>query len=365
MKLMIVTRRLPPARCGVGDYTARLAEAFQALSHDVVLVTGADQRPYSVAGRILPEVPDWGRRGMTVLRETWRRERPDRILFQWAPFLYHPRGWNFWVGAAAWRARADGLTWHTMVHEPFVDWEWTRVGIMALGQRLALGSLISASRRAFTPVTAWVSRLRADFPGAEEKVFWSPVGSTIRPTAPTAEPHEGLRVGVFSPLGAGKDPAFVEAVWEKLKAREARMVCIGITREQWPGVSRSDERWTFTGPLAEGEVSRAFRGLDVFLAPFVDGVSARRTTALTALAHGVCTVTNAGRLTDPILLEAPWQIVRRDPGDYARAVLDLWRDPAVRRRLGEASRAFYAEHFDWPKIAADLLSDVATGRAAA
>lgn len=40
-------------------------------------------------------------------------------------------------------------------------------------------------------------------------------------------------------------------------------------------------------------------------------------------------------------------LVADDPGAFAAAAIDLYRDPAARRQLGETGRAFVREHFDW------------------
>ncbi len=360
MKIWLVTRRIPPARCGVGDYTARIAEALSRRGHEVTLVTGVEQASQLDGVPVWNGMRDWSRRGFTQLIERAKQERPDAIWFQWEPFLYHRRGWNMWPAFAAARLRAEGIRWETNVHEPFVDWGWGKAGILALGQRLTLAALITASDRVPVTVQAWAEWIGRDFPGAQGKVVWSPVGSTIRPAGERHAKDGKARIGVFSPLGSGKDPKFLEAVWQRLGPINAELVLIGITRAEWPGKFKDDPRWRFTGALSEAEVSRELGRLDVFLAPFVDGVSARRTSAIAAFAHELAVVTNWGRLTDPIFTEsdATW-LVPREAGAFAAAIRTLLASPEARRVRAWIGVRLFEKYFDWDAVVTRLLGEPA------
>ncbi len=358
MKLLLVTRRIPPARCGVGDYTARVAETLVRRGHDVCLATGKDQ-PSSLGDvPVWNAMSDFGGRGFSELIEKARAEKPDWIWFQWEPFLYHRRGWNLWPAFAASQAGRYGIRWQTTVHEPFVDWGWGKAGVLALGQRLTLAALILASDRVPVTVSAWADWIRRDFPGAGDKVVWAPVGSTIVPTGERAPRTERPRIGVFSPLGSGKDPAFVEAVWNRLGPLPAEFVLIGADKDKWPGRLAGDPRWRFTGELSEGEVSKEIASLDVFLAPFIDGISARRTSAIAAFAHGVPVVTNWGRLTDPIFTApgADW-LAPREAGAYAAAIRQLLASPEQRRMRAWIGQSLYEKYFEWDSVVARLLDE--------
>lgn len=364
MKLILVTRRIPPARCGVGDYTARVAERLVRRGHDVLLATGKDQ-PGELAGvPVWNGMSDWGRRGFNELLEKARATRPDQIWFEWEPFLYHRRGWNLWPAFAAVQARQMGVRWQTMVHEPFVGWGWGKVGLLALGQRLTLAALILASDRVPVSIQVWANWLRRDFPGAADKVVWVPVGSTIVPTGERVPIGRIARIGVFSPLGSGKDPLFLEEVWKRLGPVQAELVLIGAKREEWPGKLAEDPRWRFTGPLPEAEVSKELASLDVFLAPFVDGISSRRTSAIAAFAHGVAVVTNWGRLTDPIFTAngSDW-LSPKDAGAFASAVRQLLASPEQRRVRAWIGTSLYEKYFDWEAVVDGLLGQASAGEA--
>src|SRR5207244_8988104 len=53
-----------------------------------------------------------------------------------------------------------------------------------------------------------------------------------------------------------------------------------------------------TGALSTEDISRHVSACDVMLQPYQDGVSGRRTSVMTALAHGVPIVTTQGKATE-------------------------------------------------------------------
>ena len=77
----------------------------------------------------------------------------------------------------------------------------------------------------------------------------------------------------------------------------------------------------------------------------------------TALVHGVPIVTTQPRVHLPELIDGQNVLLvpREDSPSLAQALLDLSRDPALRRRLGAGALAL-STLFRWDKIAADTLA---------
>jgi glycosyltransferase involved in cell wall biosynthesis len=114
------------------------------------------------------------------------------------------------------------------------------------------------------------------------------------------------------------------------------------------------------GPLPGLEVSRRFAAMDIYLAPFLDGVSTRRGSLMAALQHGVATAGTRGELTDEILLRADGRaFLLANVGDtpaYCAQALRLLNDPKLCRELGNEARRLYDNQFDWTPITRRLLS---------
>ena len=84
-----------------------------------------------------------------------------------------------------------------------------------------------------------------------------------------------------------------------------------------------------TGVLDEHELSLHIQACDVLLQPYPDGVSARRSTAVSLLAHGAAVVTTRGPLSEGLWAESgAVDAVALDPAVLAGAVRGLLNDPA-------------------------------------
>lgn len=86
MKILFVTGSFPPQVCGVGDYTASLANALARQQNDVVVVTTALNGALPANQdrvRVHHEIPSWGPACLGRLAGVLRRERADIVHLQY------------------------------------------------------------------------------------------------------------------------------------------------------------------------------------------------------------------------------------------------------------------------------------------
>jgi glycosyltransferase involved in cell wall biosynthesis len=368
-----VAAALPPRLDGIGDYTAHLASALRQ-SCDVTILTARGQQCAPIPDVAVETAfslvrPD----GIRELERAVAVHRPDWLLLQYNPFSYGRWGLNPylpWVLRAL-RRTSPGLRLALMVHEPFVPVLCWKRAIMTSWQRWQLWMLGRGADRVFSSTEAWARRLRGWFPGTP--VGHLPVGSNIpwvRTSRAAARhrlgiPEERVILGLFGTAHdsrvLGRVTGAMDAIRES--APDAMVLYMGphghSIRQQLGNVPLLAE-----GPLPADEVSRRFAALDVYLAPFVDGVSTRRTTLMTGLQHGVATVGTRGVNTDTM--------IRREDGralllaDVAAAdrfsehVRRLLADAALRERLGGEARRLYCREFAWDRLASRLLSALGT-----
>jgi glycosyltransferase involved in cell wall biosynthesis len=123
------------------------------------------------------------------------------------------------------------------------------------------------------------------------------------------------------------------------------------------------------GPLAADEVSRHFAAMDLYLAPFVEGVSTRRGSFMAALQHGLPVVATSGPQTDAVFLEHDGRaldlVPETDADAFAGAAERLFCDAGRRRGLARAGRTLYGSRFDWPVLARTVESFLPSPAAAA
>jgi glycosyltransferase involved in cell wall biosynthesis len=109
-----------------------------------------------------------------------------------------------------------------------------------------------------------------------------------------------------------------------------------------------DSRLHATGVLNAAGVSLHIGACDVMLQPYQDGVSGRRTSVMTALAHGIPIVTTIGRATEAIWLESE-AVTLATVGDIdslISAVQGLLDDAGQRTLKSRLAVQLYRERFN-------------------
>ena len=122
-----------------------------------------------------------------------------------------------------------------------------------------------------------------------------------------------------------------------------------------------------TGTLSAESLSRHLAACDLLLQPYPDGVSARRTSAMAGLAHGLAVVTTKGTLTES-LWEETGAVALAPAGDDEALLVEvqsLLASAETRARLGAAGRGLYRERFDLAHTIAALRREAVESAAAA
>jgi glycosyltransferase involved in cell wall biosynthesis len=383
VKICLITSRLPPNRCGVGDYSVQLGNALTARGNEVVLLTARDQASVvpGSAFSVRNTLPGFGIRSAPTLWREINSLEPDVILVQWVPFLYSRTGTNLSFPLTIAALAARGFRVRVMVHEPWVRFIWWSYFLTGPVQRLALGILATASQKVSVSISPWRELLRSRLPWKRSDIDYVPVGSNIpfvRVPSPGAFrskagiPDDAIVLAMFSLHGAAKAFSYVESAWRTVTSRmdghRFHLVLIGASAEEAERLlpeAAVHARCHVTGPLPAADVSAWLQSVDLLLAPFSDGMTTRRTTVMAAMAHGVPVVSTRGRLTDPELFDrSPLVLTDLDADMFARAVVALIDDPARRIALAGATRAFYDRHFSWTDISQQLIPEVEAAAAA-
>ena len=347
-----LTAEYPPAKGGVADYTRLVVRALaerQGLVHvwaprvgptevqdDGVLVhrvAGFDPRSLREISEQLGSFPGprrlflqyvptgFGFRGMNVPLVRWLRERPEEL---WVQFHEVALGWRFW--------RKPHLH---LVHAVEL---WMAA---ALAQR---------ADRIFVSIEAWKRRLGKH----AGRAVWLPIPSNVPVRVDPAELEHArtslgaaswiAHFGTYSPLIlTDLGPAMREIARRRA---DARFVLLGRGAWEFARTLGLGERVVAREDLPASEVAGLLKASSVVLQPFPDGISARRTSAMAALALGVPVVTTDGFLTDPVWREGAVALAPAGrPLELARLCAAVLDDPALNRTLGERGARLYRERF--------------------
>jgi glycosyltransferase involved in cell wall biosynthesis len=361
----IVTCEYAPTLGGISDYTLTVASALAAAGHRVhVWCPEADRPPPPCAGvTIHPELGCFDRRSLRrVGRMLDRLPAPRRLFVQWVPHGFGYRSLNLpfavWVAGRAW-LRGDEI--HLMIHEPYMRFSRNLLHSgMSLVHRLMLLVAGSGAEWTWLSTPAWAPFARPYLP-RRRPMQWLPVPVPALARADARDaaavraqlvPGGGPVVGHFSSHSRILTPVLAPAIDWILQHSRATVVLIGRDGERLRSqiVSarpRFADRIRATGDLDRPALARHFQACDVMLQPYPDGISARRTSTLTLLAHGCPVVTNRGELTESLWSEDDVALAPEpDPSLIGAAVVDLLHDARRRAELGERGLGLYNRLFD-------------------
>lgn len=298
---------------------------------------------------------------------------PRRVLVQWVPHGYGFRSMNIAFCLWLWQRASRGDEVELMVHEPslgFGEGNWKH-NIVAAIHRLMTIILLRATRRVWVSIPAWERRWRPCTLGRTVEFRWLPVGSNI-PVAEAQIESQQIRerylndssqlVGHFGSYDANTTALLLKSVSPLMK-HDATLLLLGHGSERMRAavIERNPalaNRVHATGSLSADELSQHLVACDLMLQPYIDGVSSRRTSTMTALAHGVPVVTTEGKFTEPLwtasdaVALAPVQ----DVDELVRSAARLLPNEMAKQRLAKAAKKLYEEHFH-PRRTIDALRE--------
>jgi glycosyltransferase involved in cell wall biosynthesis len=372
LNIDIISAALPPQVDGIGDYTAALSQQLARTARVSVLTAVGRQYTEITGVNIKPCFSVTEPRSFWRLRRHVQEDPPDWVLLQYNPFSYGRWGLNVYLplvlGSIHRTCPKTRLA--VMVHEPFVPLTNWKYLVESAWQRPQLWMLGRSADVVFFSIQTWTERLRSWCPARH--CFHLPVGSNI-PVVPTARSEARARLGipdqtlVIGLFGSADRTRLLELLRAGVRAgRDAgQEVLVLYMGAQGDVVRRElgDTPLIADGPLSAREVSRRFAALDLYLAPFIDGVSTRRTSLMTSLQHGVPTIGTLGPLTDRMLIAENGRALRlvsiNRLHEVYTQVLELVRDQNASQSLGREAQRFYEREFSWDRIAARLVSRLA------
>ena len=372
MKLHIVAPALPPLLDGIGDYTAALVAQI-ADRADVTLLTGEGYEPAPIANaRIVPAFRADAPQSVLNIGQIIRRERPDWLLVQYNPFMYGKWGRNPHLPIMLQALKRDlpGTRLAVMGHESFVPANSLRFAVMATWQRAQLRQIGRASDALFFSIQPWATRFTPWFP--DTPVTHLPVGSNMRRVnigrnearARLGFTNDDLVIGLYGTAHISRMLPLIGSTLQTLKAvgHKPTLLYIGPDAQAVRGVA-GDVPVKTEGTLPFEEVSRRFGAMDIYLAPFLDGVSTRRTSFMAALQHGVATTGTRGVWSDRMLLaEQERAFLLADvskPTQFHAHTLRLANDASLRAQIGASGAALFARRFSPERLADRLLATLA------
>jgi glycosyltransferase involved in cell wall biosynthesis len=288
-----------------------------------------------------------------------RPSRSDALLLQYNPFSYGNRGVAPRLSLHWRRAAASAGRSVLVVHEPYVAATSARAAALQALHKTQLHALVEAADVVVAPSADAARRT-----GGQVRVI--PVGSNLPDRRGERRAgREALRVrrgetvvATFGASDAGRSARAVRDAVRVIAAEVGPVVLLRLGRAPEPLDDLGDAvRVVISGPLPPQDIASQLATADLFLAPYADGVTTRRTTLMAALQHGLPVVgTDTGR-SDDVLVRSP--AIARAPLDapaFARVAAEVAADPGRLETMSADARALYREEFAWDVVAERYLA---------
>lgn len=349
---------VPPLPGGVSDHTLVLARALSAFGvPPVVLALRGDPTLFAPMRCVTGLKP-------TDIADAARAHGVSTVVIQYVPFLFARRGVSPALVLGIRRMARAGVALAVIIHEPFVP--FTRLPWLVTGfpQRWQFGYLMRRASHVYTPLPQFADIARR-YTGSGTTVVVAPVGATL-PVSPVSreEARQSLgldngtvAIGIFSPAASGFAHDWIAATVARLAPRtDVVWVRFGFGSDRaLPGYPTGGNVRVL-GEIDPATAGRVMRALDLAAAPYVDGLTLRRTGAMLALAHGVPTVSSTGHLFDPAMHELA--ACESSSDAFAERVARLVADPSERGALALRSRSYHSTA-SVDGLARQLVADLA------
>ena len=365
----ILTSEYPPDVGGVSDYTRQVAEGLARAGEDVHVWCPRSPAQRDTAVHVHPDlgsIAPSDLRRVTALLDAF--PAPHRLLVQWVPHGFGYHSMNVWFCLWLFRRSLSGDVVELMVHEAYSDFKRgpLRHVVMACVQRLMTMLLMQTAHRIWIATPAWEQRLRAYAFGRKVSMTWLPVPGCVPPDAVTASDFVRRRYAADGTILLGHFGSFGKDVTALLEERldpimrhtsQPSLLLLGSGSDsyrdrlldahpQWVGRVRS------AGYVPGAHLAEHIAACDLFLQPYPDGITARRTTAMACLSQARPVVTTDGASTESFWVESGAVALANvhDVETFAGAVAALIEDPRRRFTLGVSGQALYARSFDVSRV---------------
>jgi glycosyltransferase involved in cell wall biosynthesis len=304
MKILLVTGSFPPMPCGVGDYTAKLAESLAHRKNTEVAVLTDRRGENSLNGcpyQFLPGADGWRIAETLRITRDVQKWRPDVIHFQ-----YPGREYGILQFVLPMLFRIMGYPVFLTLHEYYYidDCHSLLTAILHLPNMLAARGVVVTReeyRKLMPSIYAGILRRKAvrhiriassiptilldDAERGKVRGRYGDLGSSFVSYFGFVSPQKGLE-DLFRIADPGKNYIILICTLQESDAYHKKILGI-IGTPPWNG------RVTVTGFLSEIEVGRILSASDAVVLPFRNGVTVGNSSLHGAVAQGTFTLTTS------------------------------------------------------------------------
>ena len=383
LKVIIITSNCYPATDAVGAYTWHFAREM-ARTHQVTIVTAWEKGTKkihevpSIRGKVFKVIKNWKNRDLQEIYEIIASTVPDKILIQYHPFLYAPRGginlsFCYFVNQLGTKTAIPIALMCHELHYPLQA--HPKAMIMFTLHIVMLIILVKTASYTFASTYYMAQRIKKIMPFKIKNIYPMPVSSNIeyQPQNQSAIRQKkkdlGLEgywvIGCFGGFHPSKNYRLLFKILNHFirdhPHQKIKILFIGASKEEiishCPDCPYFHSFLVASGYLNDDEVSTYLSCMDIFAGYFNDGLSTRRSSVMAALAHGIPIISTKTFRTDLVFLNQPFLHLLPATKKEFSNILPI----IIKRLLKEkrpdptAIRSYYQQHFSPQKGVAFFL----------
>ena len=362
----------PPSQSGLAGHTVAFAQALRKHG-SVKVLTSAGSVPASAD--LFPVVKKWNFSGLVsafYATPELRDDKTARIVVQYLPFLYNPRGGiNFSICFFALFLFLSGRKIDLICHELHYPFLPQPKAIALFSAHISMLVLLGiASDQVFTTTDFFLARARKIL-FWKKNIFYLPVGSNMGSASSAEDAYQKFRkrfeldgkfvISIFGTIHPTREMKKIISslvrIQEKMQAPSVLML-IGETEARIKselgeqGFLRFLSRGIILGKIESADFAAAMRATHIAVAFFSDGATTRRGSLLASASFGVPTVSTLASHTEPSLRDLPeLTLLSPNPEKFVNELeahlhskLEL-AAPALR-----SPSNYYRAHFGWEQI---------------
>lgn len=373
--LLVISPKYPPLKDGLSGHTYQLGKEL-ARDCNVHLLTGNKLNfLHEDHIQIYQSVQRWKflnlkKQFEQVFEQQSKdlhksRHKPfDAIIIQYVPTLYGPRGGInfsillFFLWLRFIKKQNTSFIFHELYYPLLGNW---KAIILHLCHKFMLFFSVLSARSAFySTQNNLKTAKRLSF--SKAKHFHLPVGASININSDIqftdAQNNTYILFGGFHP---SKRYDLIFEVFSRIRNYSPKLIVIGTTKDelqkQTPLPLNFDSFASCLGKISDEAVVEVFKTSTSLIAYFSDGLSTRRSSAISALACGLPIITTRSSETEDIFFNHDCiHLLSTKEASFQAQLESLIPTLSASSRLSHDARSFYAENFSWSSIAKLLIS---------
>lgn len=177
MKVLFITKNYPPAVCGVGDYTSKLASEFVRNAHSIHVLTEQASVQSQESVSLHSVIQKWNVFAIPKILRICKSVAPDIISMQYVPYSFSNKGVPFWLILLYALFKIKGYNVVTTFHEVGIRYTENNIKrkVTATAQFFIARLLSKLSVKNITSIDLYVSYLKR----YTREVYKIPIGANI------------------------------------------------------------------------------------------------------------------------------------------------------------------------------------------